>query len=67
MPMWILQLGVTVVMVSVLANSNLNLMLNSVVFSTCDLFYSGKSQEGDKFIPAAPSSPLRKQEVENLR
>ncbi|KAF7708625.1 hypothetical protein HF521_017682 [Silurus meridionalis] len=28
---------------------------------------SGKSQEGDKFIPAAPSSPLRKQEVENLR
>ncbi|XP_059423345.1 CCR4-NOT transcription complex subunit 10 isoform X4 [Carassius carassius] len=28
---------------------------------------SGKTQEGDKFIPAAPSSPLRKQEVENLR
>uniref|UniRef100_A0A8C2H252 CCR4-NOT transcription complex subunit 10 n=1 Tax=Cyprinus carpio TaxID=7962 RepID=A0A8C2H252_CYPCA len=28
---------------------------------------SGKAQEGDKFIPAAPSSPLRKQEVENLR
>ncbi|XP_030637668.1 CCR4-NOT transcription complex subunit 10 [Chanos chanos] len=28
---------------------------------------SGKGQEGDKFIPAAPSSPLRKQEVENLR
>ncbi|XP_051575668.1 CCR4-NOT transcription complex subunit 10 isoform X2 [Myxocyprinus asiaticus] len=28
---------------------------------------SGKSQEGNKFIPAAPSSPLRKQEVENLR
>uniref|UniRef100_A0A8C1T4J9 CCR4-NOT transcription complex subunit 10 n=1 Tax=Cyprinus carpio TaxID=7962 RepID=A0A8C1T4J9_CYPCA len=25
------------------------------------------TQEGDKFIPAAPSSPLRKQEVENLR
>uniref|UniRef100_A0A4W4FP95 CCR4-NOT transcription complex subunit 10 n=1 Tax=Electrophorus electricus TaxID=8005 RepID=A0A4W4FP95_ELEEL len=28
---------------------------------------SGKGQEADKFIPAAPSSPLRKQEVENLR
>ncbi|XP_052002319.1 CCR4-NOT transcription complex subunit 10 isoform X2 [Xyrauchen texanus] len=28
---------------------------------------SGKSQEGNKFIPAAPSSPLRKQEVQNLR
>lgn len=28
---------------------------------------SGKGQEGDKFLPAAPSSPLRKQEVENLR
>uniref|UniRef100_A0A673MZ84 CCR4-NOT transcription complex subunit 10 n=1 Tax=Sinocyclocheilus rhinocerous TaxID=307959 RepID=A0A673MZ84_9TELE len=28
---------------------------------------SGKTQEGDKFIPAAPSSPLIKQEVENLR
>uniref|UniRef100_A0A8C1T4L0 CCR4-NOT transcription complex subunit 10 n=1 Tax=Cyprinus carpio TaxID=7962 RepID=A0A8C1T4L0_CYPCA len=26
-----------------------------------------QTQEGDKFIPAAPSSPLRKQEVENLR
>uniref|UniRef100_A0A4W5NDD5 CCR4-NOT transcription complex subunit 10 n=1 Tax=Hucho hucho TaxID=62062 RepID=A0A4W5NDD5_9TELE len=28
---------------------------------------SGKGQEGDKFLSAAPSSPLRKQEVENLR
>uniref|UniRef100_A0A8C2H1Z1 CCR4-NOT transcription complex subunit 10 n=1 Tax=Cyprinus carpio TaxID=7962 RepID=A0A8C2H1Z1_CYPCA len=35
--------------------------------STQNTIYSGKAQEGDKFIPAAPSSPLRKQEVENLR
>ncbi|XP_031432587.1 CCR4-NOT transcription complex subunit 10 isoform X5 [Clupea harengus] len=28
---------------------------------------SGKGQDGDKFIPAAPSSPLRRQEMENLR
>uniref|UniRef100_A0A7M4FTT7 CCR4-NOT transcription complex subunit 10 n=1 Tax=Crocodylus porosus TaxID=8502 RepID=A0A7M4FTT7_CROPO len=28
---------------------------------------STKSHEGDKFIPAPPSSPLRKQELENLR
>uniref|UniRef100_A0A8C1LT14 CCR4-NOT transcription complex subunit 10 n=1 Tax=Cyprinus carpio TaxID=7962 RepID=A0A8C1LT14_CYPCA len=35
--------------------------------STQNTIYSGKTQEGDKFIPAAPSSPLRKQEVENLR
>uniref|UniRef100_A0A3B5PVQ8 CCR4-NOT transcription complex subunit 10 n=1 Tax=Xiphophorus maculatus TaxID=8083 RepID=A0A3B5PVQ8_XIPMA len=28
---------------------------------------SGKSQEADKFFSATPSSPLRKQEVENLR
>uniref|UniRef100_A0A1A7WM88 CCR4-NOT transcription complex subunit 10 n=1 Tax=Iconisemion striatum TaxID=60296 RepID=A0A1A7WM88_9TELE len=28
---------------------------------------SGKSLEADKFFSAAPSSPLRKQEVENLR
>ncbi|RXM34113.1 CCR4-NOT transcription complex subunit 10 [Acipenser ruthenus] len=28
---------------------------------------SGKGQEGDKFIPSPPSSPLRKQELENLR
>ncbi|KAM4735625.1 CCR4-NOT transcription complex subunit 10 isoform 1-T1 [Anableps anableps] len=28
---------------------------------------SGKSLEGDKFFAASPSSPLRKQEVENLR
>lgn len=28
---------------------------------------SGKGQEADKFVSAAPSSPLRKQEVENLR
>ncbi|XP_015667600.1 CCR4-NOT transcription complex subunit 10 [Protobothrops mucrosquamatus] len=28
---------------------------------------SSKSHEGDKFIPAPPSSPLRKQELENLR
>ncbi|KAL6108720.1 cnot10 [Pungitius sinensis] len=28
---------------------------------------SGKGQEVDKFLSAAPSSPLRKQEVENLR
>uniref|UniRef100_A0A674NZD5 CCR4-NOT transcription complex subunit 10 n=1 Tax=Takifugu rubripes TaxID=31033 RepID=A0A674NZD5_TAKRU len=29
--------------------------------------YSGKGQEADKFLSAAPSSPLRKQEIENLR
>uniref|UniRef100_A0AAX7UZJ8 CCR4-NOT transcription complex subunit 10 n=1 Tax=Astatotilapia calliptera TaxID=8154 RepID=A0AAX7UZJ8_ASTCA len=29
--------------------------------------YSGKGQDADKFLSAAPSSPLRKQEVENLR
>uniref|UniRef100_A0A669AYB9 CCR4-NOT transcription complex subunit 10 n=1 Tax=Oreochromis niloticus TaxID=8128 RepID=A0A669AYB9_ORENI len=28
---------------------------------------SGKGQDADKFLSAAPSSPLRKQEVENLR
>ncbi|XP_034384978.1 CCR4-NOT transcription complex subunit 10 isoform X1 [Cyclopterus lumpus] len=28
---------------------------------------SGKGQEADKFLSAAPSSPLRKQEVDNLR
>ncbi|XP_023608712.1 CCR4-NOT transcription complex subunit 10 isoform X5 [Myotis lucifugus] len=28
---------------------------------------SSKSHEGDKFIPAPPSSPLRKQELENLK
>uniref|UniRef100_A0A0B8RRD0 CCR4-NOT transcription complex subunit 10 n=1 Tax=Philothamnus irregularis TaxID=1899461 RepID=A0A0B8RRD0_9SAUR len=28
---------------------------------------TSKSHEGDKFIPALPSSPLRKQELENLR
>uniref|UniRef100_A0A0K8S1P1 CCR4-NOT transcription complex subunit 10 n=1 Tax=Crotalus horridus TaxID=35024 RepID=A0A0K8S1P1_CROHD len=28
---------------------------------------SSKNHEGDKFIPAPPSSPLRKQELENLR
>ncbi|RXM96496.1 CCR4-NOT transcription complex subunit 10 [Acipenser ruthenus] len=28
---------------------------------------SGKGHEGDKFIPSPPSSPLRKQELENLR
>ncbi|KAJ7322519.1 hypothetical protein JRQ81_018806 [Phrynocephalus forsythii] len=28
---------------------------------------STKSLEGDKFLPAPPSSPLRKQELENLR
>ncbi|KAE8596799.1 hypothetical protein XENTR_v10016243 [Xenopus tropicalis] len=28
---------------------------------------SNKNHEGDKFIPAPPSSPLRRQEVENLR
>uniref|UniRef100_A0A673BH65 CCR4-NOT transcription complex subunit 10 n=1 Tax=Sphaeramia orbicularis TaxID=375764 RepID=A0A673BH65_9TELE len=31
------------------------------------MFCSGKGQEADKFLSAAPSSPLRKQEVENLR
>ncbi|XP_073189456.1 CCR4-NOT transcription complex subunit 10 isoform X4 [Lepidochelys kempii] len=31
------------------------------------LHFSSKSHEGDKFIPAPPSSPLRKQELENLR
>lgn len=31
-------------------------------------FYSSnKSHEGDKFIAAPPSSPLKKQELENLR
>uniref|UniRef100_A0A6Q2ZH19 CCR4-NOT transcription complex subunit 10 n=1 Tax=Esox lucius TaxID=8010 RepID=A0A6Q2ZH19_ESOLU len=35
--------------------------------STQNTVYSGKGQEGDKFLSAAPSSPLRKQEVENLR
>lgn len=30
-------------------------------------FRSGKGQEADKFLSAAPSSPLRKQEIENLR
>uniref|UniRef100_A0AAY4D7C0 CCR4-NOT transcription complex subunit 10 n=1 Tax=Denticeps clupeoides TaxID=299321 RepID=A0AAY4D7C0_9TELE len=35
--------------------------------STQNTAYSGKVQEGDNFIPAAPSSPFRKQEVENLR
>ncbi|XP_054585784.1 CCR4-NOT transcription complex subunit 10 isoform X5 [Eptesicus fuscus] len=29
--------------------------------------YNSKSHEGDKFIPAPPSSPLRKQELENLK
>uniref|UniRef100_A0A8C1T501 CCR4-NOT transcription complex subunit 10 n=1 Tax=Cyprinus carpio TaxID=7962 RepID=A0A8C1T501_CYPCA len=38
-----------------------------VYHSNPRLWLSGKTQEGDKFIPAAPSSPLRKQEVENLR
>lgn len=31
------------------------------------VFCSGKGQEADKFLSAAPSSPLRKQEIENLR
>uniref|UniRef100_A0A673BG67 CCR4-NOT transcription complex subunit 10 n=1 Tax=Sphaeramia orbicularis TaxID=375764 RepID=A0A673BG67_9TELE len=35
--------------------------------STQNTVYSGKGQEADKFLSAAPSSPLRKQEVENLR
>uniref|UniRef100_A0A665TLH1 CCR4-NOT transcription complex subunit 10 n=1 Tax=Echeneis naucrates TaxID=173247 RepID=A0A665TLH1_ECHNA len=35
--------------------------------STQNSIYSGKGQEADKFLSAAPSSPLRKQEVENLR
>uniref|UniRef100_A0A668AKV5 CCR4-NOT transcription complex subunit 10 n=1 Tax=Myripristis murdjan TaxID=586833 RepID=A0A668AKV5_9TELE len=35
--------------------------------STQNTIYSGKGQEADKFLSAAPSSPLRKQEVENLR
>uniref|UniRef100_A0A671U4Y9 CCR4-NOT transcription complex subunit 10 n=1 Tax=Sparus aurata TaxID=8175 RepID=A0A671U4Y9_SPAAU len=34
---------------------------------TQNTIYSGKGQEADKFLSAAPSSPLRKQEVENLR
>lgn len=29
--------------------------------------FSSKSHDGDKFIPAPPSSPLRKQELENLK
>ncbi|XP_043922578.1 CCR4-NOT transcription complex subunit 10 [Protopterus annectens] len=36
---------------------------NSETRETC----SSKSHEGDKFISAPPSSPLRKQELENLR
>ncbi|XP_074844434.1 CCR4-NOT transcription complex subunit 10 isoform X2 [Carettochelys insculpta] len=32
-----------------------------------NVVYNNKSHEGDKFIPAPPSSPLRKQELENLR
>uniref|UniRef100_A0A452I514 CCR4-NOT transcription complex subunit 10 n=1 Tax=Gopherus agassizii TaxID=38772 RepID=A0A452I514_9SAUR len=32
-----------------------------------NVVYNSKSHEGDKFIPAPPSSPLRKQELENLR
>uniref|UniRef100_A0A8C6WHZ8 CCR4-NOT transcription complex subunit 10 n=1 Tax=Neogobius melanostomus TaxID=47308 RepID=A0A8C6WHZ8_9GOBI len=35
--------------------------------STQNSPYSGKGQDADKFLSAAPSSPLRKQEVENLR
>uniref|UniRef100_A0A7N6B3F9 CCR4-NOT transcription complex subunit 10 n=1 Tax=Anabas testudineus TaxID=64144 RepID=A0A7N6B3F9_ANATE len=35
--------------------------------STQNTIYSGKGQDADKFLSAAPSSPLRKQEVENLR
>ncbi|KAA8591990.1 hypothetical protein FQN60_017364, partial [Etheostoma spectabile] len=35
--------------------------------STQNTIYSGKGPEADKFLSAAPSSPLRKQEVENLR
>uniref|UniRef100_A0AAQ5ZUZ3 CCR4-NOT transcription complex subunit 10 n=1 Tax=Amphiprion ocellaris TaxID=80972 RepID=A0AAQ5ZUZ3_AMPOC len=35
--------------------------------STQNTVYSGKGQDADKFLSAAPSSPLRKQEVENLR
>lgn len=31
------------------------------------LYFSSKSHDGDKFIPAPPSSPLRKQELENLK
>ncbi|XP_044275081.1 CCR4-NOT transcription complex subunit 10 [Varanus komodoensis] len=30
-------------------------------------YCSSKSHDGDKFVPAPPSSPLRKQELENLR
>lgn len=43
------------------------LWYGSVQFDMCDVFCSGKGQEADKFLSAAPSSPLRKQEVENLR
>uniref|UniRef100_H3D287 CCR4-NOT transcription complex subunit 10 n=1 Tax=Tetraodon nigroviridis TaxID=99883 RepID=H3D287_TETNG len=35
--------------------------------SECCVSCSGKGQEADKFLSAAPSSPLRKQEIENLR
>uniref|UniRef100_A0A672H639 CCR4-NOT transcription complex subunit 10 n=1 Tax=Salarias fasciatus TaxID=181472 RepID=A0A672H639_SALFA len=35
--------------------------------STQNSVYSGKGQEADKFLSAAPSAPLRKQELENLR
>ncbi|XP_066546693.1 CCR4-NOT transcription complex subunit 10 isoform X2 [Amia ocellicauda] len=39
----------------------------SVESSSESIEACSKGQEGDKFIPAAPSSPLRKQELENLR
>uniref|UniRef100_A0A8D2M2W7 CCR4-NOT transcription complex subunit 10 n=1 Tax=Zonotrichia albicollis TaxID=44394 RepID=A0A8D2M2W7_ZONAL len=32
-----------------------------------NVVYNNKSHEGDKFIAAPPSSPLKKQELENLR
>ncbi|KAL7976754.1 hypothetical protein Chor_008703 [Crotalus horridus] len=35
--------------------------------SVQNIVYNSKNHEGDKFIPAPPSSPLRKQELENLR
>lgn len=38
-----------------------------MILCWCCVFRSGKGQEADKFLSAAPSSPLRKQEIENLR
>ncbi|XP_010769582.1 LOW QUALITY PROTEIN: CCR4-NOT transcription complex subunit 10 [Notothenia coriiceps] len=44
------------------------LLTEELLFDSCVMMCcSGKGPEADKFLSAAPSSPLRKQEVENLR